>query len=96
MHSSLNPTNEEIEEVKNDIDEDGNGEIEFNEFLTIMNSTKLRCLVQRKVDRLKMLFRKMQAVDNRESRLRKAFAKIEISEGRLRGEDLKRLLTVRT
>ena len=38
----LNPTNEEIEEGKNDIDEDGNGEIEFNEFLTIMNSTKLR------------------------------------------------------
>ena len=39
---SLNPTNEEIEEVKNDIDEDGNGEIEFNEFLKIMNSSKLR------------------------------------------------------
>ena len=39
---SLNPTNEEIEEVKNDIDEDGNGEIEFHEFLKIMNSSKLR------------------------------------------------------
>ena len=39
---SLNPTNEEIEEVKNDIDEDGNGEIEFDEFLKIMNSSKLR------------------------------------------------------
>ena len=39
---SLNPTNDEVEEVKNDIDEDGNGEIDFDEFLKIMNSTKLR------------------------------------------------------
>ena len=36
----------------------------------------------------------MQAVDNRESRLRKAFAKIETLDGRLRGGDIKRLLTV--
>ena len=35
----------------------------------------------------------MQAVDNRESRLRRAFAKIEIG-GKIRGEDLVRLLTV--
>ena len=40
--SSLNPTNEEVEELKNDIDEDGDGEIDFDEFLEIMNSTKLR------------------------------------------------------
>ena len=37
----------------------------------------------------------MQAVDNRESRLRKAFVKIERDDGRVRGEDLIRLLTVR-
>ena len=36
----------------------------------------------------------MQAVDNRESRLRKAFVKIERGDGRVRGEDLIRLLTV--
>ena len=36
----------------------------------------------------------MQAVDNRESRLRKAFVKIERDDGRVRGEDLIRLLTV--
>ena len=40
--SSLNPTNEEVEELKNEIDEDGDGEIDFDEFLEIMNSTKLR------------------------------------------------------
>ena len=39
---SLNPTNEEVEELKNEIDEDGDGEIDFDEFLKIMNSTKLR------------------------------------------------------
>ena len=39
---SLNPTNEEVEELKNEIDEDGDGEIDFDEFLKIMNSTKIR------------------------------------------------------
>ena len=37
----------------------------------------------------------MQAVDNRESRLRIAFSKIETEDGRIRKEDLIRLLTVR-
>ena len=36
----------------------------------------------------------MQAVDNRESRLRKAFTRIEIG-GKIRREDLVKLLTVR-
>ena len=35
----------------------------------------------------------MQAVDNRESRLRKAFTRIEI-DGKIRREDLVKLLTV--
>ena len=38
----LNPTNVEIEKIKIEIDEDGSGEIEFEEFLKIMNSTMLR------------------------------------------------------
>ena len=35
----------------------------------------------------------MQAVDNRESRLRKAFTRIEV-DGKIRREDLVKLLTV--
>ena len=77
----LNPTNDEVDDLKDEIDEDGNGEIEFNEFLAIMNSTKLR---------------QMQAVDNREGRLRRAFSKIEGPDGRIRREDLVKLLTVST
>ena len=77
--SRLNPTNDEVDDLKDEIDEDGNGEIEFNEFLAIMNSTKLR---------------QMQAVDNREGRLRRAFSKIEGPDGRIRREDLVKLLTV--
>ena len=38
----LNPTNVEIEKIKIEVDEDGSGEIEFEEFLKIMNSTMLR------------------------------------------------------
>ena len=37
----------------------------------------------------------MQAVDNREARLRSAFQCIETEDGRLRREDIIRLLTVR-
>ena len=40
--SMLRTGNEEVEELKNEIDEDGDGEIDFDEFLKIMNSTKLR------------------------------------------------------
>jgi calmodulin len=32
----LNPTEDEIHEMINEVDEDGNGEINFTEFLTIM------------------------------------------------------------
>lgn len=40
--SRLNPTDDEIEELKSEIDEDQSGEIEFKEFLQIMNSKTLR------------------------------------------------------
>ena len=42
MLSSLNPTDEDIEELKREVDEDQSGEIEFHEFLEIMNSKTLR------------------------------------------------------
>ena len=38
----LNPTDEEIQQMADEIDEDGSGEIEFDEFLRIMNSKLLR------------------------------------------------------
>ena len=38
----LNPSDQEIEILKKEIDLDGSGEIEFKEFLTLMNSKTLR------------------------------------------------------
>ena len=38
----LNPSDEEIEILKKEIDLDGSGEIDFKEFLTLMNSKTLR------------------------------------------------------
>ena len=37
----LNPTPEELNEIVNDIDKDGDGDIDFSEFLRLM-STKLK------------------------------------------------------
>ena len=37
----LNPTPEELNEIVNDIDKDGDGDIDFGEFLRLM-STKLK------------------------------------------------------
>ena len=39
---SLNPSDEEVNLLKKEIDEDGDGEIEFEEFLELMNSKTLR------------------------------------------------------
>ncbi|XP_023337344.1 calmodulin isoform X1 [Eurytemora carolleeae] len=76
----LNPTEEEVRRLTVEIDEDGSGEIEFNEFLKIMNSKILR---------------QMQSIDDRESRLRTAFRMIENSEGKLEKYDIVRLLTTK-
>ena len=37
----LNPTHEELNEIVKDIDKDGDGDIDFSEFLRLM-STKLK------------------------------------------------------
>ena len=42
MYCRLNPSDEEIENMKKELDIDGSGEIEFKEFLTLMNSKTLR------------------------------------------------------
>ena len=39
---SLNPTDAEVEMIKTEVDEDGSGEIDFPEFLEIMNCKTLR------------------------------------------------------
>ena len=39
---SLNPSDEEVDKLKKEIDEDGDGGIEFEEFLELMNSKTLR------------------------------------------------------
>ena len=38
----LNPTDDEVETIKREIDEDESGEIDFPEFLEIMNCRTLR------------------------------------------------------
>ena len=38
----LNPTDDEVETIKREIDEDQSGEIDFQEFLEIMNCRTLR------------------------------------------------------
>ncbi len=38
----LNPTDDEVETIKQEIDEDESGEIDFQEFLEIMNCRTLR------------------------------------------------------
>ena len=42
FYYSLNPSDDEIEILKKEIDQDGDGEIEFSEFLQLMNSKTLR------------------------------------------------------
>merc|ERR1712107_469240 len=62
----LNPSDGEVDQLRKEIDEDESGDIDFEEFLELMNSTTLR---------------KMQAVDERESRLRVALQRLEGPDG---------------
>ena len=70
-----------MEEVKTEGDTDGSGEIEFEEFLSIMSSGKLR---------------QMQSLDDREARLRTALEAIQGAGGRVHRRDFTRLVVVRT
>ena len=38
----LNPSDAEVDQLKKEIDEDDSGDIDFDEFLELMNSTTLR------------------------------------------------------
>ena len=49
IYFSLNPTDEEVETIKKEIDEDGSGEIDFTEFLEIMNCKTLRLSICRQI-----------------------------------------------
>ena len=40
--SRLNPSDAEVDQLKKEIDEDDSGDIDFDEFLELMNSTTLR------------------------------------------------------
>ena len=83
----MNPSDAEVDTLKKEIDEDDSGDIDFQEFLELMNSTTLRyksslndpdkrtgsSVVIFESSRLGLLLsRNMQAVDDRESRLRTA------------------------
>ena len=39
---SLNPSDDEVKTLRKEIDEDDNGELDFNEFCELMNSETLR------------------------------------------------------
>ena len=45
----MNPTDDEVETIKKEIDEDESGEIDFAEFLEIMNCRTLRLVVVFKI-----------------------------------------------
>ena len=42
MKFRLNPSDAEVDQLKKEIDEDDSGDIDFDEFLELMNSTTLR------------------------------------------------------
>ena len=55
----LNPTDDEVEQIKSEIDEDGSGEIDFEEFLEIMNCKTLRFANNKKLfadSKMKIIF----------------------------------------
>lgn len=91
----LNPSDQEVEALKREIDMDGDGEIEFEEFLLLMNSKLLRCsLSTLSVPRNVLSCRQLQVLDCRESRIRDSFAKLENNEGRISRRDIIDLVTV--
>ena len=90
----LNPTDDEIEELRKEIDEDQSGEIEFQEFLEIMNSKTLRWVYFFKTLKTFHL-RRMQTIDDRESKIRESFQKLEDSTGRISKKSIVSLITTR-
>ena len=75
----MNPSDDEIKMLRKEIDDDENEELDFKEFCQLMNSSILR---------------RMQAVDDRESRLRSALERLEDEDGRILRENIIRLVTV--
>ena len=92
--SRLNPTDDEIEELKSEIDEDQSGEIEFKEFLQIMNSKTLRWDTLYSMRGRALSLRRMQTIDDRESKIRESFQKLEDTTGRISKKSIVSLITV--
>ena len=92
--SRLNPTDDEIEELKSEIDEDQSGEIEFKEFLQIMNSKTLRWDTLYSMRGSALSLRRMQTIDDRESKIRESFQKLEDTTGRISKKSIVSLITV--
>ena len=95
-----------MDQIQSEIDADGNGEIDFEEFLSIMKSDLLRWgggdgplgrkmhFTSGKSCINNFAFSEMQLVDDRERRLRTALETIENDERKIRRNHLIRLLTV--
>jgi Ca2+-binding EF-hand superfamily protein len=48
VNIDLNATEEELEEIIREVDIDGNGEVDFNEFVLLMSNFFLNCLFPKK------------------------------------------------
>ena len=93
----MNPSDDEIKSLRREIDDDENGELDFKEFCQLMNSATLRYTNNQYCSSSKIsnpFSRKMQAVDDREARLRKALQLLENEDGRILREDIVKLVTV--
>ena len=75
----MNPSDSEVTSLRKEIDVDGNGELDFDEFCQLMNSATLR---------------KMQVIDDREARLRTALEMLEEEDGRIDRNNIIKLVTV--
>ena len=86
-----------MDQIQKEIDADGNGEIDFEEFLSIMKSDLLRWVPKVHLFASNVYFfwtREMQLVDDRERRLRTALETIESDRRKIRKNHLIRLLMV--